>query len=81
MPVLECSADELIQRYALALGADVSLQASCDEQAHKAMHITVLFNPCPIEPDAFVIVAIRVVVALLRVTHFVPHQNHGHAER
>jgi hypothetical protein len=60
MPVLESCFDQLTQRHAMALGAEVSQQASCDQQAHKAMHVAVLFNPGPIEPDAFIVVAISV---------------------
>src|SRR5262245_55229388 len=45
------------------------------------MHVPVLANICPVEPTGLIVLAVGIVVTLLRVAHFVAHQNHWYAKR
>src|ERR1700741_4166199 len=45
------------------------------------MHIRVLQEQRPIEPIRFVVLTVSVIVATLRSTDFIAHQEHGKAQR
>ena len=47
-----------------------------NQPLHKLKHVRIAFNPIPVEPAQFVILAVPVVIALLGLQHFVTGENH-----
>src|SRR4030095_5674474 len=55
------------------------IKSMSDQPLDKATHVAVLSEHAPVEPTRLVIVAVHVVVAELRASHFVAHQQHRRA--
>ena len=45
----------------------------------ETMDVSMLFDQAPVEPANFVVLAIRIVVAVLRAAEFIARQNHWYA--
>ena len=63
------------------IGTFRQTSAILDQSSDEAVDIGMLLEQAPIEPTDFIVLAIRVVVSQLGAAHFIPHQQHGHAER
>ena len=73
--------DQLGQGHAMTLWFVVSQQPSCDEQFHEATLRLRAGRRGPSRPTGFVVLAVRIVVAVLRSPHLISRQNHGRTQR
>jgi hypothetical protein len=48
---------------------------------HKSQEFRIRLAQVPVESTDLVVPAVCVIVALLRAPHFIPHQEHGRADR
>src|SRR5262245_32649243 len=51
------------------------------EERHEPMDICMFGDQAPVEPIELVVMAVRIVVAVLCPPDLVTHQHHGHADR
>jgi hypothetical protein len=81
MPRPAVFVQELAQADSPHLRISIAQQAARDQQLDEPVQVGVLLDQSPIEPAHLVVLAVRIVIAVLRSTHLVSHYDHRHTQR
>src|SRR5215831_18738542 len=79
VPFDPCLSKHLVEAALPLLCRDVASPAKGIQRAYEPVNVGVPVQPTPVEPAGFVVLAVRVIVAVLGATDFVAHQQHGRA--
>jgi hypothetical protein len=77
MPALVCLANQFVKTHSPALVLGAPHEPPRDEELYETVNTGMFRHQSPVEPADFIVLAVSVVIALLRVPHFITHQNHG----
>ncbi len=73
--------EELIESQAWIFNRPVALLSGGNQMFDKAVDVRVPGEEVPVEPADLIVLAIRVIIAILGPSHLITHQEHGCAER